>query len=205
MKRQLLSTILIAVMCLTMSPLPVMAEEDTITDAEDIGISLLTDPEIGGAIASANSWSNIQALINNATDSETYTITLTDNITNSGSDSTLTVPAGKDIVIDLNGHYIDAKEVMTVFDVSGKLTIKNSNIGNYPVGAIMNGKTDSNDSAGGIIVEDGGEVIMNDSGVANCETTSGRILPAEYILSKAADFNWANKAILQAAKVRQAI
>ena len=174
MKRRLLSTILIAVMCLTMFPLPVMAEEDTITDAEDNGISLLADPEIGGAIASANSWINIQALINNATDSETYTITLTDNITNSGSDSTLTVPAGKDIVIDLNGHYIDAKEVTTVFDVSGKLTIKNSDSQNYMNAAIMNGKTDASDSAGGIIVEDGGEVIMNDSGVANCETTSGK-------------------------------
>lgn len=174
MKRRLLSTILIAVMCLTMSPLPVMAEEDTITDAEDNCISLLADPEIGGAIASANSWSNIQALINNATDSETYTITLTDNITNSGSDSTLTVPAGKDIVIDLNGHYIDAKEVTTVFDVSGKLTIKNSDSQNYMNAAIMNGKTDASDSAGGIVVEDGGEVIMNDSGVANCETTSGK-------------------------------
>lgn len=205
MKRQLLSTILIAMMCLTMSPLPVMAEEDTITDAEDNGILLLADPEMGGAIASANSWINIQALINNATDSETYTITLTDNITNNGSDSTLTVPAGKDIVIDLNGHYIDAKEVTTVFDVSGKLTIKNSNIGNYPVGAIMNGKTDSNDSAGGIIVEDGGEVIMNDSGVANCETTSGKNTAGGIYIKQGGRFQLANKAILQAAKVRQAI
>ena len=174
MKRRLLSTILIAVMCLTMFPLPVMAEEDTITDAEDNGISLLTDPEIGGAIASANSWSNIQALINNATDSETYTITLTDNITNSGSDSTLTVPAGKDIVIDLNGHYIDAKEVRTVFDVSGKLTIKNSDSQNYMNAAIMNGKTDASDSAGGIVVEDGGKVIMSGGHIRDCEATSVR-------------------------------
>ncbi len=174
MKRRLLSTILIAMMCLTMSPLPVMAEEDTITDAEDNGILLLADPEMGGAIASANSWINIQALINNATDSETYTITLTDNITNNGSDSTLTVPAGQDIVIDLNGHYIDAKEVTTVFDVSGKLTIKNSDSQNYMNAAIMNGKTDASDSAGGIVVEDGGKVIMSGGHIRDCEATSVR-------------------------------
>ena len=73
------------------------------------------------ATQTVGSWSGLQNLMNGSND---LSVTLSNDISWDGS--SLTVPAGKTVILDLNGKAIDAQSNGTVIVVNGTLTIKNS-------------------------------------------------------------------------------
>ena len=127
------------------------------------------------ATQSVDSWSGLQDLMNSTND---LSVTLSSDISWGGS--SLTVPAGKTVTLDLNGKAIDAQGKGTAIVVNGTLTIKNSGadlagpIGNGagPItGNIKNGKADDKE-AGGILVAGGGKLVMNSGWLTNCGDNS---------------------------------
>ncbi|MDD5945119.1 MAG: stalk domain-containing protein [Clostridia bacterium] len=80
-------------------------------------------------------------------------------IRNDGDSTILAaVPAGADVVIDLNGNTLDGNNKGTIFEVAGKLTIIDTKGG----GRILKG------SDGAIHVLSGGSVIMQGGTIENC-------------------------------------
>ncbi len=144
------------------------------------------------ATQTAGSWSELQTLINQTNN---LSVTLSSDISWGGS--SLTVPTGKTVTLDLNGKAIDAKSNGTVLVVNGTLTIKNSGadlagpigVGAGPItGNIKNGKA-SDKEAGGILVADGGKLVMNSGWLTNCVDGSGKTSAAGGIyISKNAVF-----------------
>ena len=133
------------------------------------------------ATQTAGSWSELQTLINQTNN---LSVTLSSDISWSGS--SLTVPTGKTVTLDLNGKAIDAKSNGTVLVVNGTLTIKNSGadlagpigVGAGPItGNIKNGKA-SDQEAGGILVAGGGKLVMNSGWLTNCVDGSSKIRAA---------------------------
>ena len=129
------------------------------------------------ATQTAGSWSELQTLINQTNN---LSVTLSSDISWGGS--SLTVPTGKTVTLDLNGKAIDAKSNGTVLVVNGTLTIKNSGadlagpigVGAGPItGNIKNGKA-SDQEAGGILVAGGGKLVMNSGWLTNCVDDSGK-------------------------------
>ena len=129
------------------------------------------------ATQTAGSWSELQTLINQTNN---LSVTLSSDISWGGS--SLTVPTGKTVTLDLNGKAIDAKSNGTVLVVNGTLTIKNSGadlagpigVGAGPItGNIKNGKA-SDQEAGGILVAGGGKLVMNSGWLTNCVDGSGK-------------------------------
>ena len=127
------------------------------------------------ATQSVDSWSGLQDLMNSTND---LSVTLSSDIFWGGS--SLTVPAGKTVTLDLNGKAIDAQSNGTAIVVNGTLTIKNSGddlagpIGNGagPItGNIKNGKVVDKE-AGGILVAGGGKLVMNSGWLTNCVDNS---------------------------------
>lgn len=154
MKKRLLSILL--TLCMALSLLPATA-------------FAATQP--------VDSWSGLQDLMNSTND---LTVTLSSDIFWGGS--SLTVPAGKTVTLDLNGKAIDAQEKGTAIVVNGTLTIKNSGddlagpIGNGagPItGNIKRGKVVDKE-AGGILVAGGGKLVMNSGWLTNCVDDSGK-------------------------------
>ena len=154
MKKRILSSILTLCMILCLVPVSVLAATQT-----------------------AGSWSELQTLINQTNN---LSVTLSSDISWGGS--SLTVPTGKTVTLDLNGKAIDAKSNGTVLVVNGTLTIKNSGadlagpigVGAGPItGNIKNGKA-SDKEAGGILVADGGKLVMNSGWLTNCVDGSGK-------------------------------
>ena len=133
------------------------------------------------ATQTAGSWSELQTLINQTNN---LSVTLSSDISWGGS--SLTVPTGKTVTLDLNGKAIDAKSNGTVLVVNGTLTIKNSGadlagpigVGAGPItGNIKNGKA-SDQEAGGILVAGGGKLVMNSGWLTNCVDGSSKISAA---------------------------
>ena len=133
------------------------------------------------ATQTAGSWSELQTLINQTNN---LSVTLSSDISWGGS--SLTVPTGKTVTLDLNGKAIDAKSNGTLLVVNGTLTIKNSGadlagpigVGAGPItGNIKNGKA-SDQEAGGILVAGGGKLVMNSGWLTNCVDGSGKISAA---------------------------
>ena len=129
------------------------------------------------ATQTAGSWSELQTLINQTNN---LSVTLSGDISWGGS--SLTVPAGKTVTLDLNGKAIDAQSNGTVIVVNGTLTIKNSGadlagpigVGAGPItGNIKNGKA-SDKEAGGILVAGGGRLVMNSGWLTNCVDGSSK-------------------------------
>ena len=129
------------------------------------------------ATQTAGSWSELQTLINQTNN---LSVTLSSDISWGGS--SLTVPTGKTVTLDLNGKAIDAKSNGTVLVINGTLTIKNSGadlagpigVGAGPItGNIKNGKA-SDQEAGGILVAGGGKLVMNSGWLTNCVDGSGK-------------------------------
>ena len=129
------------------------------------------------ATQTAGSWSELQTLINQTNN---LSVTLSSDISWGGS--SLTVPTGKTVTLDLNGKAIDAKSNGTVLVVNGTLTIKNRGadlagpigVGAGPItGNIKNGKA-SDQEAGGILVAGGGKLVMNSGWLTNCVDGSGK-------------------------------
>ena len=145
MKKRFLSILATLCLCLTLLPATALAGSSTPVDV--------------------NTWAGLQAAINDNKDAK-----LTDNIIWGGS--SLTVPTGKNVTIDLNGHSIDADSKGTAIQVCGNLII-NGNQGDI----ITNGAATDGSPAGGIYIATGGRVTMNGGMIANCsagtQTTTG--------------------------------
>lgn len=151
MKKRFLSILTTLCLCLTLLPTTALADSSTPADV--------------------STWAGLQAAINDNTDA-----TLESDITWGGS--SLTVPAGKNVTIDLNGCKIDAQNLGTAIQVYGTLTINNSGTSQSGMpdtgpagGAIMNGTATRDSPAGGIYIAPGGQVTMNGGWIALCTTS----------------------------------
>ena len=138
---------ILAALCLCLSLLPATAMADSSTPVD------------------VSTWADLQAAINNNKDAK-----LISNIEWGGS--SLTVPEGKNVTINLNAHSIDADSKGTAIQVCGNLII-NGNQGDI----ITNGAATDGSPAGGIYIATGGRVTMNGGMIANCsagtQTTTG--------------------------------
>ena len=152
MKKRFLSILTTLCLCLTLLPATAMAGSSTPVDV--------------------NTWTELQTAINGNNDA-----ILKSDIKWGGS--SLTVPAGKNVTINLNAHSIDAKNNGTVIKVYGTLTLENTgkqDLGGGPGsgaanGCLKNGTSDEAGGAGGILIADGGKLIMNGGWIYNCTST----------------------------------
>lgn len=96
MKKRILSVLLTLCMVICFMPTIVYAETQTV-----------------------DSWSGLQDLIDS---NDNLSVTLSSDISWGGS--SLTIPVGKNVILDLNGKTIDAQNNGTVIVVNGMLTIK---------------------------------------------------------------------------------
>ena len=152
MKKRFLSILATLCLCLTLLPATALAGSST---PEDV-----------------NTWANLQTAINNNKDAK-----LTDNIKWGGS--SLTVPEGNNVTINLNAHSIDAENKGTVIKVYGTLTLENTgDIGwgggpgsGSDAGCLINGTSNETGGAGGVLIADGGKLIMNGGWIRDCTST----------------------------------
>ena len=153
MKKRFLSILTTLCLCLTLLPSTAMAGSSTPVDV--------------------NTWTELQTAINGNNDA-----ILKSDIEWGGS--SLTVPTGKNVTINLNAHSIDAKNNGTVIKVYGTLTLENTGdigLGGGPgsgsdSGRLMNGTSGDKSGAGGILIADGGKLIMNGGWIYNCTSTN---------------------------------
>ena len=153
MKKRFLSILTTLCLCLTLLPSTALAGSSTPVDV--------------------NTWTELQTAINGNNDA-----ILKSDIEWGGS--SLTVLAGKNVTINLNAHSIDAKNNGTVIKVYGTLTLENTGntgLGGGPgsgsdSGRLMNGTSGEAGGAGGILIADGGTLIMNGGWIYNCTSTN---------------------------------
>ena len=153
MKKRFLSILTTLCLCLTLLPATALAGSSTPVDV--------------------NTWTELQTAINGNNDA-----ILKSDIEWGGS--SLTVLAGKNVTINLNAHSIDAKNNGTVIKVYGTLTLENTGdigLGGGPgsgsdSGRLMNGTSGDKSGAGGILIADGGKLIMNGGWIYNCTSTN---------------------------------
>ena len=153
MKKRFLSILTTLCLCLTLLPSTALAGSSTPVDV--------------------NTWTELQTAINGNNDA-----ILKSDIEWGGS--SLTVLAGKNVTINLNAHSIDAKNNGTVIKVYGTLTLENTGdigLGGGPgsgsdSGRLMNGTSGDKSGAGGILIADGGKLIMNGGWIYNCTSTN---------------------------------
>ena len=124
-------------------------------------------------IAEMSKWSDLQEAIDHAPN-YWYAITLYGNLRAGAGDKPITIPAGKNIVLDLNGYTLDRNLGGAAADGSaihvlsdGKLTIESSDGNNGAKGMITGGNTTGN--GGGILCEgtlflNGGIISKNSAG-----------------------------------------
>ena len=152
MKKRFLSILATLCLCLTLLPATAMAGSSTPVDV--------------------NTWTELQTAINGNNDA-----ILKSDIEWGGS--SLTVPTGKNVTINLNAHSIDAENNGTVIKVYGTLTLENTGdigLGGGPGsgaanGCLKNGTSGEAGGAGGILIADGGKLIMNGGWIYNCTST----------------------------------
>ena len=178
MKKRFLSILATLCLCLTLLPATALAGSST---PEDV-----------------NTWAGLQAAINNNKDAK-----LTDNIKWGGS--SLTVPAGKNVTINLNAHSIDAEKNGTVIKVYGTLTLENTgNTGwgggpgsGSDAGCLINGTSNETGGAGGVLIASGGKLIMNGGWIYNCTSTHSTKGAGGVYVSEDATFEMSTGVIYQ--------
>ena len=156
MKKRFLS--ILATLCLCLTLLPATALADSSVDRVPVNVS---------------NWAELQATIDGNDDA-----ILTSDIKWGGS--SLTILEGKNVTINLNAHSIDAQNQGTVIKVYGTLTLENTgDIGlgggtgsGSDSGRLMNGTSGDKSGAGGILIADGGKLIMNGGWIYNCTSTN---------------------------------
>ncbi len=116
------------------------------------------------------SWSDLQSKFNSASENET--IKLLQDYTAGEGDNALVIPAGKKIVIDLNGHTINRELSSGTFNghviiVNGELTLEDSS--ESKAGKITGGYTNS--SGGGVGIS-GGTFTMNGGAISGNHATN---------------------------------
>lgn len=159
MKKRFLSILTTLCLCLTLLPATALADDNLEQPPNTI-----------------SSWSALQTQLEYPT-KDVINATLESDIEWGGS--SLTIPEGKKVTINLNAHSIDAKNQGTVIKVYGTLTLKNSGdigLGGGPgsgpaSGCLMNGRSGDKGGAGGILIADGGTLIMNGGWIYNCTST----------------------------------
>ena len=160
MKKRFLSILATLCLCLTLLPATAMAESGSIDQATFV----------------VTNWGALQTQLEDPT-KDVINATLESDIEWGGS--SLTVLAGKNVTINLNAHSIDAKNNGTVIKVYGTLTLENTgkqDLGGGPGsgaanGCLKNGTSDEEGGAGGILIADGGTLIMNGGWIYNCTST----------------------------------
>lgn len=163
MKKRFLSILTTLCLCLTLLPATAMAESGSIDQAKFV----------------VTNWGALQTNLENST-KEVIDATLEKDITWGGS--SLTVPEGKNVTINLNAHSIDAQNQGTVIKVYGTLTLENTGdigLGGGPgsgaaSGCLKNGTSNEEGGAGGILIADGGTLIMNGGWIYNCTSTNSK-------------------------------
>jgi hypothetical protein len=136
----------------------------TIGSNEPVTTDIATnDGDKAGAVG-PNTWTALQTVLSNAsTDANNPTvITLTNNITATGSDTYLEIPYGHHVILDLNGHTIDRA-----------LTEATSN--GFVIKVNENSTLTIRDSAGGGTITGG----WIDYGTASCISFQGKTLRLE--------------------------
>lgn len=103
------------------------------------------------------------------------TIKLLSDVTAVSSDSSIEIPNGKDVVLDLNGHVLNANgknaDHRRVFVVNGKLTIKDSRDtrrNGTGGGKIIKGFESS--KGGAININSSGELIVESGAICDCKS-----------------------------------
>ena len=163
MKKRFLSILTTLCLCLTLLPATAMAESGSIDQAKFV----------------VTNWGALQTNLENST-KEVIDATLGSDIKWGGS--SLTVPEGKNVTINLNAHSIDAQNQGTVIKVYGTLTLENTGdigLGGGPgsgaaSGCLKNGTSNEEGGAGGILIADGGTLIMNGGWIYNCTSTNSK-------------------------------
>lgn len=114
----------------------------------------------------------LQDLIDEAADGSTITLEH-DYISEKSTDTVFTVPAGKNVTIDLAGHTIDRKALPAadgnIFNVKGTLTVTDTSDGK--TGTIKGGNTTG--SGGAFYVPAGGTLIINNANITNNRAVNG--------------------------------
>ena len=142
-----------------------------VIDDETLKIGVGVVPSTGET-AEITTWSDLQNAINEAT--KPTTIQLTQDLTVPAEDGErLVIPAGKNIVLDLNGFTLDrglknedtAFDKGNVFTVNGKLTIQDNS-------TAQTGKITGGTSAYGAAIISNGETILESGTITGCKATS---------------------------------
>ena len=178
MKKRFLSILTTLCLCLTLLPSTALAGSSTPVDV--------------------NTWTELQTAINGNNDA-----ILKSDIEWGGS--SLTVPEEKNVTINLNAHSIDAKNNGTVIKVYGTLTLENTgDIGlgggtgsGSDSGRLMNGTSGDKGGAGGILIADGGTLIMNGGWIYNCTSTNSSDGAGGVYVSEGATFEMSAGVIRQ--------
>ena len=181
MKKRFLS--ILAALCLCLTLLPATALAGSSVDRVPVEVS---------------SWAELQATIDGNNDA-----TLTSDIKWGGS--SLTVLEGNNVTINLNAHSIDAENKGTVIKVYGTLTLENTgDIGwgggpgsGSDSGRLMNGTSGDKGGAGGILIADGGTLIMNGGWIYNCTSTNSSDGAGGVYVSEGATFEMSAGVIRQ--------
>ena len=178
MKKRFLSILTTLCLCLTLLPSTALAGSSTPVDV--------------------NTWTELQTAINGNNDA-----ILKSDIEWGGS--SLTVLAGKNVTINLNAHSIDAQNQGTVIKVYGTLTLENTGdigLGGGPgsgsaSGRLMNGTSSEEGGAGGVLIADGGTLIMNGGWIYNCTSTNSKKGAGGVYVSEGATFEMSAGVIYQ--------
>ncbi len=186
MKKRFLSILATLCLCLTLLPATALAESGSIDQAEFV----------------VTNWGALQTNLKTS-EKDVINATLEKNITWDGS--SLEIPAGKNVTINLNAHSIDAENKGTVIKVYGTLTLKNSgtdSMGGGPGsgdarGCLMNGTSDEEGGAGGILIAPGGTLIMNGGWIYNCTSTNSKKGAGGVYVSEGATFEMSAGVIYQ--------
>ena len=186
MKKRFLSILATLCLCLTLLPATAMAESGSIDQATFV----------------VTNWGALQTQLEDST-KDVINATLESDIEWGGS--SLTVPEGKNVTINLNAHSIDAQNQGTVIKVYGTLTLENTgDIGwgggpgsGSDSGRLMNGTSGDKGGAGGILIADGGTLIMNGGWIYNCTSTNSSDGAGGVYVSEGATFEMSAGVIRQ--------
>ena len=186
MKKRFLSILATLCLCLTLLPSTALAESGSIDQATFV----------------VTNWGALQTQLEDPT-KDVINATLESDIEWGGS--SLTVPEGKNVTINLNAHSIDAQNQGTVIKVYGTLTLENTgDIGlggghgsGSASGRLMNGTSSEEGGAGGVLIADGGTLIMNGGWIYNCTSTNSKKGAGGVYVSEGATFEMSAGVIYQ--------
>ena len=186
MKKRFLSILATLCLCLTLLPATALAESGSIDQATFV----------------VTNWGALQTQLEDPT-KDVINATLESDIEWGGS--SLTIPKGKNVTINLNAHSIDAQNQGTVIKVYGTLTLENTGdigLGGGPgsgsdSGRLMNGTSGDKGGAGGILIADGGTLIMNGGWIYNCTSTNSSDGAGGVYVSEGATFEMSAGVIRQ--------